>query len=84
MARKVGHKYQIPFGHHLKAALEELYGSSKKITVEVQDFTDAAMLQLMSRENDEQWRPDALTMLETAKATVKAYADGLIQLAQTN
>jgi hypothetical protein len=83
MGRRVGRKVQLCFHHHIYAALCELYPESHKVLVEVRDaseLTDTKMLQMLSRENQEDWTTDALTMLTTAGAALEAYDSGLIQL----
>jgi len=80
-ARLVNGKPQIPFGHHRKQALEEEFGPKHKITIAIRDFSDEMMLQMMARENMEEWGTTAMVEHETVRAVVEAYAEGKISLA---
>jgi hypothetical protein len=80
MGRRKGAKVQICYGHHLLAALRELYPETYKIPVEVRQYADSDMLAIMCRENMAEWSSDALTLLCTMEATLDAYDDGVIEL----
>jgi len=63
IARPVGRRYQIAFGHHrLEAATRN---GLKKIPVIVRDLSDLQMLQFMGRENGEDYKTEFLVLLST-------------------
>lgn len=80
MGRRRGKKIQIPYGHHLKQALLELYGPDHIIEIEVRDFSDAQMLMIMARENMQEYGADPLVYLQTVSAVIEAYGSGAIIL----
>jgi hypothetical protein len=73
-------KYEICFNHHVLRALRRIYPGSHKILVEVGNFSDMQMLQVLARENQEEWSTDALTILSIVRATIEAYDQGVIEL----
>ena len=78
LARKNGAGYEIAYGHHRLAALQEL--KIDEIDVPVRDLDDEAMLKIMANENMAEWGASALIEQETIRATVQAFADGKIKL----
>ena len=85
VARKKSSTYEIAFGHHRKAALEELQtegiiGKTEKVDIIVRELTNEEMIQLMARENLEEWSTNAAVEAETVATTIKAYGEGKIQL----
>jgi len=82
VARVVNGKAEIAYGHHRLVALKEEYGPSHEINLIVRDLTDEAMLQIMARENMEEWGTSATVEQETIRAVVQAYADGLVELSE--
>ena len=80
VARVVDGKPQIAYGHHRLAALREEFGPSRKVNLITRDLTDELMLQVMARENLEEWGTSAAIEHETVRAVVEAYAEGKIEL----
>ena len=85
VARKKGSAYEIAFGHHRKASLEELQtegiiGRTEKVDIIVRELTNEEIIQLMARENLEEWGTNAAVEAETVAATIKAYGEGKIEL----
>jgi ParB-like nuclease domain len=68
------------YGHHRKVALEEEFGPNHKVTLIIRDLSDDRMLQIMGRENMEEWGTSAAIEHETVRAVVEAYAEGKIEL----
>ena len=52
----------------------------KEAEIIVRDLTNGQMLQMMARENMEEWGTSAWVELETIRATIDAYGKGLIEL----
>jgi hypothetical protein len=73
-------QFEQAFGHHRKLALAEHYGPNHQVEVVVRDLSDTLMIQMMARENMEEWSTSATVELETVSAVVKAFAEGKIQL----
>lgn len=82
VARVVGGKPQIAYGHHRLIALREEFGPSHEVELIVKELSDTDMLRIMARENMEEWGSSAIVELETIRATVVAYAEGKIELVQ--
>lgn len=79
--RRNGHA-EIAYGHHRLIALTEEYGPDHEVDLIVRDLPDDAMLQIMARENMEEWGTSAAVEHETIRAVVEAYGDGKIELPQ--
>ena len=82
VAREVGGKAQIAYGHHRLVALRESFGPEHKVKLIVRDLDETAMLQIMARENLEEWGTSAEVEHETVRAVVEAYAAGRVELAK--
>jgi nitrogen regulatory protein PII len=80
VARVRNGKAEIAYGHHRLFALKEEYGPTHKVDLIIKDLDDETMLQIMARENMEEWGSSAVVEQETVRAVVEAYADGLIEL----
>lgn len=85
VARKKGNAYEIAFGHHRQVALVELQqegviGKSEKVDIIVRDLTNEQMIQLMARENLEEWGTNAYIEAQTVESTIRAYGAGEIKL----
>src|SRR5262245_55666787 len=80
VARLMGSTAEIAYGHHRLVALREEYGEDQEISLLIHDLDDEAMLQIMARENMEQWGTSAAVEQETVRAVVEAYAAGKINL----
>src|ERR1017187_10536801 len=73
--REVGEFVEVAFGHHRVDAARML--GMKEIPIEVLVLSEAEMLKRMTREN---LRGDLPAAIEVVEATVKAYADGLVDI----
>jgi hypothetical protein len=71
---------EIAYGHHRLQAMREEFGSDHTISLNLKRFTDEQMLQIMCRENQEEWESSALIDQETVRSVVEAYAAGKIIL----
>jgi len=85
VARKKGNAFEIAFGHHRQVALVELQqegviGKSEKVDIIVRDLTNEQMIQLMARENLEEWGTNAYIEAQTVESTIRAYGAGEIEL----
>jgi ParB-like nuclease domain len=86
VARRVGNghggmAYELAYGHHRWQALNlEAGGEDPDVDLVLRDLTDEDMLQIMARENMQEWGTSATVEIETVRAVVTAYADGKIQL----
>ena len=69
IGRRAGNRIQIAFGHHRVEAAGR--SGLKSVPIIVRDLSDEIMLQLMGRENDEDYNSDFLCMLETWESAVK-------------
>jgi hypothetical protein len=89
VARKKGNAFEIAFGHHRQVALVELQqegiiGKSDKVDIIVRDLTNEQMIQLMARENLEEWGTNAYIEAQTVESTIRAYGAGEIQLPEVD
>lgn len=73
--REIDEFVEVAFGHH-RVDAARLLGLTE-IPIEVLVLSDAEMLQRMTREN---LRGDLPSAIEVVEATVKAYADGLVDV----
>ena len=80
VAREQNGGVEIAYGHHRLVALKEHYGPDEQIDLIIRDLHDDAMLQIMARENMEEWGTSASVEHETIRAVVEAYAEGRIAL----
>jgi hypothetical protein len=80
VARKVGRRAQLAYGHHRKVALDETYGPDHEVDLIVRDLDDATMLRIMANDNMEEYGTNPQVEQETVRAVVLAYADGAIEL----
>jgi hypothetical protein len=78
VARKQGKKFEIAFGHHRMVAMQEL--GLKKCEIIVRDLSNEDMVQMMARENLEEWGTNAYIEAQTVESTIKAYGVGDIEL----
>lgn len=72
--------YEIAYGHHRHVALKEFYGPNKDVFILTNRLTNADMVQMMARENLEEWGTSAYIEAETLEATIEAYGKGEIEL----
>lgn len=80
VARKQGRKFEIAFGHHRMVAMQEL--GLKKCEIIVRDLSNEDMVQMMARENLEEWGSNAYIEAQTVESTIRAYGAGEIELPQ--
>ena len=80
VARVVGGKAQIAYGHHRIQALKEVFKPNHVIDLIVRNLTDDIMIKIMARENMEEWGSSASVEHETIRAVVEAFGAGLITL----
>lgn len=71
---------EIAYGHHRRDALIAEFGPEQQVELIVRDLDDETMLQIMARENMEEWGTSAAVEQETIRAVVEAYAEGQIEL----
>jgi len=69
IARQVGNKYELAFGHHRFEAAKRI--GMKEIPLVVRDLSDEDMLKFMGRENGEDYSTEFLIMLNTWEGAVK-------------
>ena len=80
VAREQDGGVEIAYGHHRLVSLREKYGPDDEVDLIIRDLHDDAMLQIMARENMEEWGTSASVEHETIRAVVEAYAEGRIEL----
>ncbi len=80
VARAVKGGAEIAYGHHRLVALKEEYGPGHKVDLLVRDLDDDSMLQIMARENMEEWGTSAAVEQETIRAVVEAFAEGRVHI----
>jgi hypothetical protein len=80
VARSNSGKAEIAYGHHRLVALKEEYGPSHKVNLILRPLSDDVMIQMMARENMEEWGTSASVEHETIRAVVEAYAAGRVHL----
>jgi hypothetical protein len=84
VARKApdGNGYELSYGHNRLDAL--IAEKIDEIDIPVRKLSDTIMMQIMSRENMEEYGHNALVDQETVRAAVLAYAAGKIALPKPN
>lgn len=80
VARPASKGYEIAFGHHRLIALQESLGAGKRVEVIVRELSNEQMIQMMARENMEEYGTSAWVELETIRAVIEAYGAGDIEL----
>lgn len=78
VARQRGQDFEIAFGHHRMVAIQEL--GLDQVDIIVRDLTNEQMIQMMGRENLEEWGSSAWVEMETIRAAIEAYGKGEISL----
>lgn len=73
-------RVEIAYGHHRLVALKEEFGPDQPVEVITRPLSDEQMLQIMARENMEEFGTSAAVEQETVRAVVEAAAQGTIQL----
>lgn len=84
VAREQNGRAEIAYGHHRLVALKEEFGPDHTVNVILRDLDDTAMLQIMARENMEEWGSNFFVELETVETTLQAFAEGIIDLRETD
>jgi len=67
LARKRNGKFQIAYGHHRLAAIREVFKPTDEVDIPVKELTDALMIQIMAKENDDNWKTNPKITDETVK-----------------
>lgn len=81
VARVVGGRAQIAYGHHRLEALRREYVADHEVNLITRDLPDDMMLKIMANENMNEWGSSATVEHETIRAVVYAFAEGRIELA---
>lgn len=76
VAREVNGEYQIAYGHHRLVALQESLKKNDPVDVIVRKLTNEQMVQMMARENMEEYGTSAWVELETLRAVLDGIASG--------
>ena len=71
---------ELSHGHHRVHAMREMFPGDHEVELIIKDLSDETMLQMMARENLEEWGSSPAILQETVKSVVQAYADGEIEL----
>ena len=80
VARKVGSKAEIAYGHHRLEALREEFPPDHEVDLIIRDLNDEQMLRVMAAENQTEWTTVASVEHESIRVVVDAYAKGKIKL----
>jgi hypothetical protein len=80
LARLVDGVAEIAYGHHRIEALREEFGEDHEVELIIRDISDQHMLQMLSRENREEWKTSASFEIKVVRRTVEAYANGAVHL----
>jgi len=75
-------KVEIAYGHHRLEALRRLYEPDREIELIIREIDDAMMLQMMARENMEEYQTSVSVEHETVRAVIEAYDAGIIDLGE--
>ncbi len=75
VARRKNGVVELAYGHHRLTALEEMYPPEHEVTLIERDLTNQAMIQIMARENMDEYGHDVSVTHETVRAVVQALAD---------
>jgi len=72
---------EIAYGHHRLEALRREFGEDYEVELIIKELTDEKMLDIMIRENAEEWSDSPmLRAMEAVEATVRHYAKDRIEL----
>lgn len=80
VARKVGDRWQLAYGHHRWLTFIKKYGKNAEMPLIPREISDADMLRIMADENAREWGASAAYEQETIRAVVEAFAAGKIEL----
>jgi len=67
IARKSNGEIQIAYGHHRLEALKKVMKPTDEVEVPIKDLTDALMIQIMAKENDNDWETCVAVTDETVR-----------------
>jgi ParB-like chromosome segregation protein Spo0J len=84
VARQTNGQVEIAYGHHRLKALCEEFKPDHVIDLIIRPLNDEQMIQVMARENMEEWSTHAWVEMETVKAVVLAFAAGKIKLKKSD
>jgi ParB-like chromosome segregation protein Spo0J len=71
LARKSNGKYQIAYGHHRLIALRGAMKPTDEVDIPVKELSDALMIKIMAKENDDDWKTTPKIIDETVRVTKK-------------
>lgn len=80
VARQVGSKAQIAYGHHRLKVLREKYSPEYEVELIIAELSDRDMLMIMIRENMQRKQGAPFIEQENIRAVVRAFADGVVEL----
>jgi len=63
--------FELAYGHHRWVALKEMLSQDNTIDIPVKDISDASMLKIMAKENDNEWETNIAVTDETVRQTRK-------------
>ena len=72
-------KPELAYGHHRIEAVKKEYNANHEVDLIVRDLDDTQMLQMMARENMEEWGASFSVVLDTIKVAVEAFAAGRVE-----
>lgn len=70
--------YELAYGHHRVVAARNVLGKNAEVTIIIKKLSDKLMLQMMARENAQEYQSSPYIDIETLRQTVLAYANGKI------
>lgn len=84
IARPMGKRYQLAFGHHRAEAARRIAALGEgpdRIPLIIEELSDDEMVKRMAAENSEEYGHDfALGVMNAVEAVVRAYGAGLVKL----
>ena len=80
LGREMRGGVEIAYGHHRLKALQELFDKNDTVEINVRPLSNELMLQIMARENMEEWGTSAWVELESVRTCLEAAARGDIKL----
>jgi len=75
IARISNGEIQIVYGHHRLEALKKVMKLTDEIEVPIKDLSDAIMIQIMAKENDNDWQTCVAVTDETVRVAKKFLKD---------
>jgi len=71
LARQSNGKFQIAYGHHRLEVLKQVLKPTDEIDIPVKKLSDALMIKIMAKENDNDWQTNVAITDETVRVTKK-------------